>query len=254
MSRFRREKLRLMRALQRDSWQEHLRDELAGADKAALSGLISPLISFLNRPDLRWQSAFALGQATARLAEKDMESARVVMRRLMWGMNEESGNLGWGIPEAMGCILGQCPALAAEYARIFATYVRDTKREDNFVEYPPLRSGAYWGVGHLAAREPEKMLSTLGSLVQALRTEEPPNKCMAAWALGRLAGAASREAFAGEKRQWWEQAAEAMEALKTISSLEVTVMEHGEVRELSAATIAAASQTTITDRLRGLSS
>ena len=46
-----------------------------------------------------------MGAVVANLAEKDMESARVVMRRLMWSLNDESGDIGWSRPEAMGEII-----------------------------------------------------------------------------------------------------------------------------------------------------
>jgi len=40
------------------------------------------------------------------------------MRRLMWNLNDESGGIGWGNPEAMGEILACHEALANEYAPI----------------------------------------------------------------------------------------------------------------------------------------
>ncbi|MCD6306782.1 MAG: hypothetical protein J7M32_10935, partial [Deltaproteobacteria bacterium] len=44
--------------------------------------VINPLFSFLCAGDdlLRWKSVTALGRITARLADTDMEAARVVMR------------------------------------------------------------------------------------------------------------------------------------------------------------------------------
>jgi len=53
-----------------------------------------------------------MGRVVSSLAEKDMESARVVMRRLMWNLNEESGGIGWGCPEAMGETMARSAPLA----------------------------------------------------------------------------------------------------------------------------------------------
>ena len=53
-----------------------------------------------------------MGVVVAGLAEHDMESARVVMRRLMWNLNDESGGIGWSSPEAMGEIMDPFPGLA----------------------------------------------------------------------------------------------------------------------------------------------
>ena len=55
-----------------------------------------------------------MGAVVAHLAEKDMESARVVMRRLMCSLNDESGGIGWGAPEAMGEIIASHEGLASE--------------------------------------------------------------------------------------------------------------------------------------------
>ena len=60
---------------------------------------INPLfLSFCN-PDqkIRWRAITATGAVVANLAEKDMESARIVMRRIIWNLNDESGGIGWGM-------------------------------------------------------------------------------------------------------------------------------------------------------------
>ena len=59
-----------------------------------------------------------MGALVFSLAEQDMESARVVMRRLMWNLNDESGGIGWGSPEAMGEIMARHSGLAEEYSKI----------------------------------------------------------------------------------------------------------------------------------------
>ncbi len=75
----------------------------------------------------------------ANFAEEDMESARVIMRRLMWSLNDESGGIGWGSPEAMGEIIASHDGLAKEYAHVLISYVWE---EGNFLEYEPLQRGA----------------------------------------------------------------------------------------------------------------
>jgi len=36
----------------------------------------------------------------------------------MWSLNDESGGIGWGAPEAMGAIMARHTGLADEYANI----------------------------------------------------------------------------------------------------------------------------------------
>ena len=60
----------------------------------------------LDRDELiRWRAVSAMGIVTAALADARMDAARVIMRRMMWQLNDESGGIGWGIPEAMGEIM-----------------------------------------------------------------------------------------------------------------------------------------------------
>ena len=65
---------------------------------------VNPLFSFLYSGDekIRWRAVTAMGVVVGHLADTAMESARVVMRRFMWNLNDESGGIGWGSPEAMG--------------------------------------------------------------------------------------------------------------------------------------------------------
>lgn len=186
MARFRKQKTELLRLCASDDWKRAL-EALISTEETALE-VVNPLLALLPRPEFVWRAAFGLGRAVAFMAKKNMESARVFMRRLMWSMNEESGNLGWGIPEAMGCILAESPALAAEYSRILISYGHDTGREDNFVDHAPLRRGVYWAIGRLAAANAAAASPALPHLVKALEDDDPGVQGMAAFALRQLAG------------------------------------------------------------------
>lgn len=94
----------------------------------------------------------AMGATVARLAERDMEAARVVMRRFMWSLNDESGGIGWGTPEAMAECLACQRGLAEEYTKILVSFMR----EDGFyLELPALQRGLMWGISRLAQVYPE---------------------------------------------------------------------------------------------------
>ena len=99
---------------------------------------VNPLFSLLlsTDPELKWPAVTALGAVIANLAHQDMESARVMMRRLMWQLNDESGGIGWGCPETMGEAMACHEGLAQEYARVLASYVME---DGNFLEYEPLQ-------------------------------------------------------------------------------------------------------------------
>lgn len=118
-----------------------------------LRRVVNPLISYIQSCDeyIRARAVASLGQVVAALADRDMESARVVMRRLMWSLNDESGGIGWGAPESMGEIMAVHGGLAREFHKILISYVDS---EGNYLEYEPLRQGAVKGLKRLFAAQP----------------------------------------------------------------------------------------------------
>ena len=175
--------------------KRYLRDRLmaedfSGALSAALDlparKVVNPLISFFCDHDvvLRWRSVSALGVVVAHLADEDRESARVVMRRLMWSLNDESGGIGWGAPEAMGEITARYEGLAGEFGHILLSYVRE---DCNYLEHEMLQRGVLWGCGRLAHARPEMVLPVAGCLFPFLTSDDPYHRGYVAWALRVLA-------------------------------------------------------------------
>jgi hypothetical protein len=118
--------------------------------------LIHPLFSCLysSNDKVRYGAVASFGQVMARLADKDMEKARVVMRRFMWMLNDESGGIGWGVPEAFAECLTCHAGLAKEYSHVLVSFMR----EDGFyLELEPLQRGLMWGIGRLAESRPEML-------------------------------------------------------------------------------------------------
>ncbi len=110
---------------------------------------INSLFSFIQSSNeaIKWRAVRAMGQVAAQRASQNLDSARVVMRRLMWSLNDESGGIGWGAPEAMGEIMAQDRRLYDEYYKIVLSYLDE---DGNFLEYEPLRKGAIWAVERLS--------------------------------------------------------------------------------------------------------
>lgn len=150
--------------------------------------VVSPLFGLFCDPNplVRWRAVTAMGAVVSRLAEADLESARVVVRRLMWNLNEESGGIGWGCPEAMGEILARCPSLAQEYGRIFTSYLSPG---GNYLEYPAIQQGVLWGFGRLARAHAGRMAACAALLLPFLDCEDAARRGLAAWAAGALGAA-----------------------------------------------------------------
>jgi hypothetical protein len=122
-----------------------------------------------------------MGAVVARLAEVSMESARVVMRRFMWNLNEESGGIGWGCPEAMGECMARSEQLADEYGCILISYLHPGR---NYIENPALQEGVLWGVGRLAHARPAVMTECVELISPFLEAPEAALRGHAAWAGG----------------------------------------------------------------------
>jgi len=149
--------------------------------------VINPLFSFLCSvdPRMRWRAITAVGVVVADTADEDMESARVIMRRMIWNLNDESGGIGWGLPEAMGETLARHEGLACEYVNILVSYVRE---DGNFLEHQPLQRGVLWGLARLAQARPELLQNVLPHVKPFLSSEDPNLRGLAVWILGLVGG------------------------------------------------------------------
>lgn len=144
--------------------------------------VVSPLLSFILSIDekIKWRAVTAMGVVVKRMAQEDMEGARIVMRRLMWSLNDESGGIGWGAPETMGEIMAREPKLAEEYINILLSYIRS---DGNPLENDLLERGAMWGLGRVAKVQPHLLKGSGKHFIALLRSSDPVKRGLAAWIL-----------------------------------------------------------------------
>jgi hypothetical protein len=160
---------------------------LASVALLAPEKAIKPLFSCLCSCDqqVKWYAVSAMGQAVATLASLEMETARVIMRRFMWMLNDESGGIGWGVPEAMGEVLACHWGLAEEYSHVLVSFMR----EDGFyLEMEALQQGLLWGVARAAEVLPQLLRAkdAVQYLLPYLHSADPVVLGLACLALGRL--------------------------------------------------------------------
>jgi len=147
------------RKIKRQVYNLLTQDDFAGAVEKISSfparKVINPLIASLCSIDEKTEhrAAVAIGIVTAKLADHDIESARVIMRRLMWSLNDESGSIGWGAPEAMAEIMAGNKKLADEYYKILISYSVPGK---NYLEHEGLQRSVCRGLERLACKKHNK--------------------------------------------------------------------------------------------------
>ena len=115
-------KKNILKLLQDESFDKSLEKIRQMPERQA----VNPLFSFFFNTNelIKWRSITAMGVVVSQLADHDMESARVVMRRLMWNLNDESGGIGWGSAEAMGEIMARHGRVGEEYAHLLLSYMK----------------------------------------------------------------------------------------------------------------------------------
>ena len=172
---------RLKRKIQQLLLQKDFQKGLSQICDIPARKAINPLFSFLCSLDemLKWRAVTAMGEVVTKLAGEDMESARVIMRRYMWNLNDESGGIGWGCPEAMGEIMARNENLALEFWCILISYMRP---DGNFLEHEILQRGVLWGVGRLARKRPQLLKDSADCLIPYLQADDPYLRGLAAWA------------------------------------------------------------------------
>ncbi len=186
----RKSKARVLQILAGSDLRE-IQSQLAALDvRETLPALFSAICS--TDEHVHWHGVACMGPAVARLAGQNMEEARIVMRRLLWSLNDESGGIGWGAPEAMTEIMVCHEGLAEEYIHMLISYMREDGEElfqdGNYLELEPLQRGLLWGVARLAETRPEMLLErgVVNDLLPYLQSPDAAVRGLAARALGLL--------------------------------------------------------------------
>jgi len=98
------------------------------------------------------------------------------MRRLIWNLNDESGGIGWGSPEAMGDIMARSQPIAREFSKILISYVLP---HGNYLEHGLLQRGLLWGLQRLSRAKPVLTHDAAPFTRPFLTSEDPYHKGLA---------------------------------------------------------------------------
>jgi hypothetical protein len=105
-----------------------------------------------------------IGLIASTFAKKDIGTVRRLIRRFLWMMNDESGNVGWNAPEAIGEILLNVPQLIPEYGHLLPS----------FLDQEPFRIGARIAVSRIASVDKSPFdEATVKKLTGSLEDEDP---------------------------------------------------------------------------------
>jgi len=161
---------------------------LGGVQRFPVHRAVRYLLLLLSDSDegIKRQAVTFLGVLVAGLAGKNMEAARGLMRRLMWSLNDESGSIGWGAPEAMAEIMLNHEGLANEYGHMLISYLRE---DGNYLDNVLLQQGVLRGLIRLARVRPGLLVAkgVLPCLRELARSKDDQVRSLAAQCLEILA-------------------------------------------------------------------
>jgi len=181
--------------------QPDLAQAMADIKRLPVKEVVNVLFAAICQVDeqLRWHGISAMGVMVARLAESDMEEGRIMMRRLLWSLNDESGGIGWGAPESMAEIMHHHEGMAREYIHMLLSYARpdgpELEQDGNYLEYEILQRGLLWGLDRLCDRRLALLMEKepAGDISAYLNSGDHVVRSLAARLCGRLSIGSVRE-------------------------------------------------------------
>lgn len=182
-------------------WKAEIESALAAGDDRALLELArrepQRFLRYLSgrlysrEEEEKWRAVRALGRVASILDERKLDE---LLRRFVWALNDESGAVPFGIPEAMGEILATRPELQPAYLPILCSLVT----EPEMAQTGAIERGAIWALGRVgppvAAVAPEAP-AALARLAEA--HPDPATREEAMRSLKRITAAGGDQVDAG---------------------------------------------------------
>nr|MBN2276414.1 hypothetical protein [candidate division Zixibacteria bacterium] len=142
------------------------------------TGINRILISTLFSPKelIRWRAIEAIGLVARQLVQTNPEGVRQTLTRLFWMMNEESGNLCWHAPEAIGEILVNVPSLIDEYGLVLSSFVIEE----------PFERGTRLAIARAARLKKKPFVHVAGQIAETLNDDHPEMRAASILALKSL--------------------------------------------------------------------
>jgi len=163
----------LIDVLKEPEWKSNLQT-LIDIHRAKLTnGLFTA--AYNQSPIVKWHAVSGFGLLTSKLWYEEPEKIRILMRRCIWMLTEESGGIPWSVPEIMGEIIAVNKDLADSYSDILFSYINEIEDgPENYLEHTPIRKGVYWGLMRLSGAFPGKIKGNSEILMQRIRNENAP--------------------------------------------------------------------------------
>jgi hypothetical protein len=159
-----------------------------GAPARALRHLSGRLCS--EDAEIKWRAVRALGALAADPVLLTEAKLAEQLRRYLWSLNDESGAVPFGVPEAIGEILANRPSLQEAFSPLICSMIH----EEEVSQTGAVERGVIWAIGRVgraALRSNPDVLPRVRNTAAAHPDAE--TRRVAAWALDRLEGSAAED-------------------------------------------------------------
>lgn len=131
----------------------------------------------------KWRAVRALG---ALVADRKVTSQRKVgdlLRRFLWAMNDESGAVPYGVPEAIGEILARRPEFQGEFLPVLCSMLT----HEDMIQTGPIERGVIWALGEVGPPVAYQSPAAVKALAHLSWSHpEAKTRSVAAWAHSRV--------------------------------------------------------------------
>jgi len=128
--------------------------------------------------NLRWPAIEAVAEVMERWWQAgNKERVREYVRRLLWSMSDEAGEMGWSAPQTIAEIIVSIPELLEPYGSMMISRA---------FEEPVLIAGGLWGIGRLGTIIREATECSQDKILEVFHTDDFKTLGIAAWAMGEV--------------------------------------------------------------------
>jgi hypothetical protein len=135
--------------------------------------------------DIKWRAVRALAALAADPTLLTEQKLAERLRRYFWSLNDESGAVPFGVPEAIGEILARRPSLREALLPLICSMTH----EEGVSQSGAIESGVIWAIGRVGAPALRCDPDVVRIRSMAVAHPDPETRRVAAWALRRLEGA-----------------------------------------------------------------
>ncbi len=141
---------------------------------------------FSGTEEEKWRAVRALGVVVGDRDLVNWEKATELLRRFFWALNDESGAVPYGVPEAIGEVLAVRPELQRDFLPILCSLVTDAE----MCQTGEIERGVFWALGRVGPPVARCSPEAVEALRAASSTHpDPETRQVAARSLASLANA-----------------------------------------------------------------